>query len=551
MANDNKSIIKEALVDYEIIQQAAEANAKKKLAEEFPKEFSNLLKEELNKNKKTAKESYKKLDESKESEKSDETGINKESDMKNQKEETKKVVETAGQGKPFVTKTSVPSKDVAKVNEANVEEDVKITDTVGKSDPFKGKKVAKGKDVLEEEREKDFTADVEGKTPNIGKGEAEKGKVYNEKIKGPTSGKPISNLTEEFDISELDTSSVNNALGNAGGSDEILTMESIEEEISKMQGLGEELQGINPQSPSYMESGNKGVAYNQLVEMRNKLDEMISSIGGVQEQKNNGGQGANRINPGGPTTPMIDELGEQKNNGGQGANKINPGGPTKPMIDEEQPIKPEDVEDVLGTPSEKPVEEAMQISYSAGTITPGKLGDHEGTHGRFRHQGVDESAKKLSGLINENKQLTKKINEVKKYKTSVSTLLENYKTALDKYRNQLKDMALFNTNLAHVNNLLVNEELALTQDDKIKIINEFKKVDNIADSQKKYKAVLTEMKESRKTLTESVEDKAAVSIQPSSKQKLEEVTAYADDSHMKKMRRIIEYVERKDKKIIS
>ena len=59
------------------------------------------------------------------------------------------------------------------------------------------------------------------------------------------------------------------------------------------------------------------------------------------------------------------------------------------------------------------------------------------------------------------------------------------------------------------------------------------------------------MKESRKTLTESVEDKAAVSIQPSSKQKLEEVTAYADDSHMKKMRKIIEYVERKDKKIIS
>ena len=29
MANDNKSIIKEALVDYETIQQAAEANAKK------------------------------------------------------------------------------------------------------------------------------------------------------------------------------------------------------------------------------------------------------------------------------------------------------------------------------------------------------------------------------------------------------------------------------------------------------------------------------------------------------------------------------------------
>ena len=51
-------------------------------------------------------------------------------------------------------------------------------------------------------------------------------------------------------------------------------------------------------------------------------------------------------------------------------------------------------------------------------------------------------------------------------------------------------MAIFNTNLAHVNNLLVNESLALTQDDKIKIINEFKKVDSIAESQKKYKTFL-------------------------------------------------------------
>jgi uncharacterized protein YciW len=150
-------------------------------------------------------------------------------------------------------------------------------------------------------------------------------------------------------------------------------------------------------------------------------------------------------------------------------------------------------------------------------------------------------------LIKENKTLTKKLNETKK----TVPLLEQYKTALDKYRNQLKDMAVFNTNLAHVNNILVNEELALTQDDKIKIINEFKQVNSIADSQKKYKAVLTEMKESKKTLTETVEEKVNVSIQPSSKQKLEEVTAYKDDKHMQKMRSIIEYVERKDKKIIS
>ena len=115
-------------------------------------------------------------------------------------------------------------------------------------------------------------------------------------------------------------------------------------------------------------------------------------------------------------------------------------------------------------------------------------------------------------------------------------------------------MAIFNTNLAHVNNLLVNESLALTQDDKLKIINEFKKVDSIANSQKKYKNFLTEMAGSRKTISESVEDRVTTSIQPSSKQKLDEVvekTAYADDKHIQKMRKLIEYVEKRGKKIIN
>jgi hypothetical protein len=532
MANDNnKSIIKEALVDFETIQQAAEANAKKKLAEEFPDKFNSLLKEELNKNKKTLKESYKKLDKDEESEKSDDSETNKESDMKNQEKETKKVVkEEAGSSKPFGEKP----KGVQKVAE-----DVKITDTVGKGEPFKEKAKAKEKDMLEEEREKDFTADVESKTPNIGKGEAEKGKIYNEKLKGPTSGKPISNLTEEFDISELDTSSVDNAMNSAGPNDEVLTMEEIEREIGSMEGLGEELAGVSAASTG------GGDVLSQLKEMRDKLDGMIQ--GNMGEQKNNGGQGANQVNPGGPTQPMIDELGvyEQKNNGGQGANKVNAGGPTQPMIDEDPMVTEEDIQNVLGA-GETPVDETMSISYSAGTITPGKLGDHEGTHGRFRNQGTDESVKKISALIKENKSLTKKLNEVKK----LVPLTEQYKVALDKYRNQLKEMAVFNTNLAHVNNLLVNEELALTQDDKIKIINEFKKVDSIADSQKKYKSVLTEMKESKKTLTESIEEKVSVSVQPSSKQKLDEVTAYKDDKHIQKMRSLIEYVERRDKKII-
>jgi len=513
MANDKKSIIKEALTDYQEIMEAADANAKKKLAEEFPEKFNNLLKEEINKNKISAKESYKKLDEGKESEK-DETELNKESVMKKEVKEIKKIVkEEAGRegGDNFTKKPTFP-------------------------------------DVVKEEREKDFMGDVEGQTPNQGKGTAEKGDAFLDKLKGPSSGTPMPNLKEEIDLTELDMSGVDTALSGAGPDDQVLSMEAIEEEIAAMEGLNQELGG--QASPA-----GDGGAYNQLVEIKNQIDTMLKGMGQVGEQKNNGGQGANRVNAGGPTSAMIDEKGVDEMHQGKVVN--DPSGPgvyNSKLIDEKDEITDADIEAVLGSrqPQEQPVEESMGVSISAGSATNGKLGDHQGTHGRFRGK-QEESQKKLGTLINENKLLTKKLNEVKKYKDSVGTLLENYKNALEKYRNQLKEMAIFNTNLAHVNNLLVNESLALTQDDKIKIINEFKKVDSIADSQSKYKTFLSEMKAGKKTLTESVEAKVTTSVASSSKQKLDEVvekTAYADDKHIQKMRKLIEYVEKRGKKII-
>jgi len=627
MENDNKSIIKEALTDYNTIMEAADANAKKKLADEFPDKFKNLLKEEINKNKKSVKESYKKVDDDEESE-NDETESNNESVMEKKVKETKKVEEAAGKDGVFTEK----AKKVEKV-----EEDVKITDTVGKGDPFKDK--AKKVQKVEE-------------TVGDGKPFAQK------------ANKPLQ--TEEFDITELDMSSVDSALEVADDEDEVLTMEEIEREISNMEGLGEELKGIESSSPSYMEKGNKGVAFDQLINMRNQLDEMINSMGtdevdegllgnitkGIKNAVTSGKQqvatGLQSINPqnldaqadaklndlmniafeaklssttGGavkktiPFTPAeikLQILQQYLQKGGSGSlgltrnpetqkpmvsykpesevnyasttapvvtgqggmaqnemhqaggetfgsesqiNRLHNNGPTTELIDEveDDTVSDDEIEALLGEPNDEEIDETMSISYSAGTITPGKLGDHEGTHGRFRNN-QNESNTKIGSLINENKNLTKKLNESKKYKNTVSTLLEQYKTALEKYRTQLKEMAVFNTNLAHVNNLLVNEELALTQDDKIKIINEFKKVDSITSSQNKYKTFLTEMRDSRKTLTESVEDKVTTSIQPSSKQTLDEViekTAYADNKHIQKMKSLIEYVENRGKKIIN
>lgn len=496
----NKSVLKEALLEYKEIQDAAVANAKNNLAESYPDKFNDLLKEELNKNKKTTKESYKKLDESKESEK-DDVDTNKESVMKDQSKETEEKV----------------------VNEGD------------ENQPFEEKPAA-GKDVVKEEREKEFMGDVEKETPNVAKGkEEEDGDAFDEKI--TTKKETLANKTsikEEFDITELDMDSVGSALDNAESDDEIVTMNEIESEIQEMEKVDEEISDMGglprPEIEKFGTPENQeGDAYTELVKMKNKIDEMISTMGSVAEQKNHGGAGANKVNAGGPTQSMIDE----------------------------EEITDADVEAVLGA-SEEVVDEAHGVTYaerrkSTGRHTPSPDSLSQGELDQAPEY-VKESEKKINSLINENKSLTKKLNETKKYKQSVTTLVEQYKSALEKYRNQLKEMATFNTNLAHVNNLLVNESLALTQEDKINIINEFKKVDTIAESQEKYKSFLTEMTDSKKTISESIEEKVSASVAPSSKQKIDEakeVTAYANDEHVNKMKRLIEYVEnRGSKKII-
>lgn len=498
MKEDKKSsIIKDALTDYNAIVEAANDNAKNKLAAEFPEKFNSLMNEELNKNKKNIKESYKKVeDEKKESEKSDKDTTKKESDMKKQKEETTKVEETVEIKSTDVVKPPFEEK-TEEIKDGATESNVTITDTVGDDKPFD----KKGEKKVEE--------DVKI-TDTIGDGD-------------PFTEKGKKKVDEAFDISDLDIDSVEESLDNAGDED-VITFDDIEKEINEIESLGEELEGMDglprPQSNFGTPKGQGGDAFTKLTAMKNQIDEMLKEMAGE----------------------TVEEEVELQ------ADEMSPSEFDSMEITEEE-ITDADIDAVLGG-GEEEVDEAMQIDHAAGNITTGKLGDHDGTHGRFR--GMNEN-KRIAGLVNENKKLTKKLNQAKKSKDSAVTLVESYKTALEKYRNQLKEMAVFNTNLAHVNNLLVNEGLALTQEDKIKIINEFKKVGSITESQDMYKNFLTEMKESKKTIAESIEDKVNASIQPSSKQKLDKVvekTAYENNEHIKKMKNLIEYVENRGKKRI-
>ena len=233
MKEDQKSILENALTDYNEIKEAAEVNASKRLADEFPEKFQNLLKEELNNKKNNSgEESYKKVDESKESKQLDESEPNKESVMKKQKiKETKKV---------------------------------------------------KG-EIVTEERDKDFMGDVENDTPNLGKGETEEGDTFVDKVKPGDTGnlkateQPISNLKEDFDVTELDVDGVDSALNNAGADDEVITMDEIEKEITEMELLKGELE---PESDPFDQK--IGAMKDQLQEMLNGLNELYA--GSMEEQ---------------------------------------------------------------------------------------------------------------------------------------------------------------------------------------------------------------------------------------------------------------------------
>lgn len=446
MSENKKTILENALLEYEEIKKAAEA----KLAAELPEKFQNILKEELNKNNnKSVNESYKKVDDKK-------TEINEDSEMKNDKE-TKQV-------------------------------------------------------------------------------------------------------NEDFNLEELDMPNVDSALDGMAD-DDIVSIDEIEKVLSELEAPEETPEELPKETPEELPAEEINPT-DKISNLKSKLEEILSEI--------------DNMNVGDENLPAEDLPSEELGGEEMPPEEMSPEGlDGEEFIDAEE-INLDELDSMLsefdisdlpddgelggleGNGEEEEIEEAQTMTYGhnrgvTGDHLPGKgYSDHKDPQkrpGSFNNESVD---KKYNAVLESNKNLIKKVNEMKKYKKEVSTLLENYKNVLTKYRTQLKEMSIYNTNLSNVNNLLVNETLALTQDDKIKIIKEFKSIKTINESKEKYTSLLNDLKSSSsKRIDESVTEKITDSIQPSSKNKLDEViesTAYENDEHVNRMKEVINLLESRDKK---
>jgi hypothetical protein len=123
---------------------------------------------------------------------------------------------------------------------------------------------------------------------------------------------------------------------------------------------------------------------------------------------------------------------------------------------------------------------------------------------------------------------------------------EALKGTTKKLSQQLKEMAISNTNLTLATKLLI--ENSVTKNEKIRIIEKFKNIKTIDESKSAYKSLLSDIK-SDKTITETIEEKTAKVVAPSSK--IVESTAFDSGQSIdsiSKINKLMEYMDVRDSK---
>jgi len=153
---------------------------------------------------------------------------------------------------------------------------------------------------------------------------------------------------------------------------------------------------------------------------------------------------------------------------------------------------------------------------------------HGASHIPSRREGYrfDESKRERNPIINRKpKTSTVSENKILKEYTELKAKNEEYKKALNVFKDKLNEVALFNTNLAYVNRLFT--EHSTTKKEKMDILKRFDNAESIKESKNIYKTIKTEL-DNKNPINESVEKKVNKTIESSKSTNLNESTAYVD-----------------------
>ena len=180
---------------------------------------------------------------------------------------------------------------------------------------------------------------------------------------------------------------------------------------------------------------------------------------------------------------------------------------------------------------EEDVEEGAYIDEEEEKLEEDKLQRHRKFAGKQRYSGAkvgrrNESRKSRKPLVNRKpKTSTVSENKIMKEYNELKSKNNEYKKALNVFKDKLNEVALFNTNLAYVNRLFT--EHSTTKKEKMDILKRFDNAETIKESKNIYKTVKTEL-DNKQPINESVERKVNKTVKSSKATNLNESTAYVD-----------------------
>ena len=165
--------------------------------------------------------------------------------------------------------------------------------------------------------------------------------------------------------------------------------------------------------------------------------------------------------------------------------------------------------------NETPMEEDHTLARTRGRQRKGGHRNRQTSESRITRKPVVRRKPKTDTVSE-----TKIMKEYKELKSKNN----EYKKALNVFKDKLNEVALFNTNLAYVNRLFT--EHSTTKKEKMEILKRFDNTDSVKESKSIYKVIKSEL-DRKAPISESVVNKVNKTVK-SSKSDLNESTAYVD-----------------------